>query len=69
MFEAPRPGRAVWTLRTDLQTGHVTVRSPALRPRIADITDPDDGSGSLLIEIDPSGSMPPALLSLTPASS
>ena len=36
---------------------------------IADITDPDDGPGSLLIEVDPSGPMPSALLSLTPASS
>ena len=69
VFEGPRPGRAVWTLRTDLQTGRVAVRSPALRPRIADITDPDDGPGSLLIEVDPSGPMPSALLSLTPASS
>ena len=68
LFETPQPGLAVWSLRTDLRTGVLTLRSPGMRPPAAGAVDLDEGPGGPVLTLDPSAPMPERRLVLGPAS-
>ena len=65
--EAP-VGRAVWTVRTDLGTGRMGFRPPALRPLAAGAADLDAGPDGPVLRLDPSAPMPAERLTLAPPS-
>ncbi|PAP78254.1 penicillin acylase family protein [Rubrivirga marina] len=68
VFPDARPGRAVWTVRTDLRTGAMTLRPPTFRPFAASGVDLDAGPDGPVITLAPSDPMPAEWLTLAPPS-
>ena len=68
VFEGPQPGLAVWSLHTDVRTGRLTLRSPALRPPASGAVGLDVGPEGPTLLLDPSAPMPETRLTLRPTS-
>ncbi len=68
VFADARPGRAVWTVRTDLRTGAMTLRPPSFRPLAAVGIDLDAGPDGPVLTLAPSAPMPAERLTLAPPS-
>ncbi len=68
VFADARAGRAVWTVRTDLRSGTMTLRPPSFRPFAAAGIDLDAGPDGPVLTLAPSAPMPAERLTLAPPS-
>lgn len=68
VFTDAHPGRAVWSIRTDLASGEMRLRPPAFRPRTVTGIDLDAGPDGPTLSLSPSAPMPTGRLTLRPPS-